>query len=486
MTTNDSQFLTDNPLGDWISGLLGLVPDDYAAYRPLVRDALLFFLERLPADHLETILAEQLKLPIAATPAHRLHALFLACPTLHKLGQVVARDRRLTPALRLQLQRLESRRPEPLPTELRTQLARLRQRHPQLQPARVALAEGSVAIVVPFELADEHAGIPHGVFKLLRPGVIEQLDIELPIWSDLGEYLAQRCLVHELPEFDYRNTLETVARLLRHEVDFLGEQAHLQAAAELYRSMPEVRIPRLLPFCTADVTAMERINGCKVTDLGDESPPLRQRFGTRILRALVATPFWQRSRDTALFHADPHAGNLLATDDGRLAILDWALVAKLPKRSCEELIGIVLAALRRDRAALCMGIERLGHILDPDRLAECIDAHLSNIGRGALPGFRWLLALFDALAARSLVRFDGQLLLFRKAMLTLDGVVADLTDTPPFDSVLISSGLSELLTTLPWRWCMPDPWRTGPAHLANADLFKLWLSAPATCLRLWR
>ena len=84
------------------------------------------------------------------------------------------------------------------------------------------------------------------------------------------------------------------------------------------------------------------------------------------------------------------------------------------------------------------------------------------------------------------MRFDGQLLLFRKAMLTLDGVVADLTDTPPFDSVLISSGLSELLTTLPWRWCMPDPWRTGPAHLANADLFKLWLSAPATCLRLWR
>ena len=35
------------------------------------------------------------------------------------------------------------------------------------------------------------------------------------------------------------------------------------------------------------------------------------------------------ARKPAMFHGDPHAGNLFLTDDNRLAILDWSLVGSL-------------------------------------------------------------------------------------------------------------------------------------------------------------
>lgn len=62
------------------------MPEAHAAYRPLLMDGLRFFLERLSPSRQAAILAEQLRLPRATSPARRLAILFRRCPTLHKLG----------------------------------------------------------------------------------------------------------------------------------------------------------------------------------------------------------------------------------------------------------------------------------------------------------------------------------------------------------------------------------------------------------------
>jgi ubiquinone biosynthesis protein len=65
------------------------------------------------------------------------------------------------------------------------------------------------------------------------------------------------------------------------------------------------------------MTAMERVDGRKVTDPGS-SPRERRRLARTLIEALIAQPFWSDSAASAIFHADPHAGNLFVTDDGRL------------------------------------------------------------------------------------------------------------------------------------------------------------------------
>lgn len=77
--------------------LFSLIPESYAAYGPLLTQALALFLAHLPAGRRGTILAEQAHLPRDTPPAQRLTALARHCPTLHKLAQVLARDRRLDP-----------------------------------------------------------------------------------------------------------------------------------------------------------------------------------------------------------------------------------------------------------------------------------------------------------------------------------------------------------------------------------------------------
>ncbi|MDQ2694232.1 MAG: AarF/UbiB family protein, partial [Pseudomonadota bacterium] len=268
-----------------------LVPQGYAAYRPLVAEGVAYFLSRLPPGRLAAIVAEQLDLPEDAAAAERIVALLRHCPTLHKLGQVVARDRRLDVQLRRRLQELESLPPRVPMDDIRAMVRReLGDANIKLAPG--ALAEASVAVVAPFTWRPAAADAPgEGVLKVLKPGVEERLHEELAIWSDLGGYLEERSRVHGLPAVDYRETLDSVRDLLGNEIRLDREQRHLVAAARFHDGDPQVIIPRLLPFCTPRITAMTRIRGVKVTDAA-LSPRQRRRLAGTVFAALVAKPFW--------------------------------------------------------------------------------------------------------------------------------------------------------------------------------------------------
>ena len=88
-----TEFLAELDIGS-------LVPAEYERYQPAVVDGLAFFLGNLPPDRVFAILAEQADLPDDAGLEDRLVAVVRHSPVLHKLGQVLARDRRLPARLR--------------------------------------------------------------------------------------------------------------------------------------------------------------------------------------------------------------------------------------------------------------------------------------------------------------------------------------------------------------------------------------------------
>jgi ubiquinone biosynthesis protein len=461
-----------------------LVPEAHAAYRPLLTDGLLFFLERLSPQRLASILVEQLKLPRTASPSRRLVTLLRQCPTLHKLGQVVARDRRLASELRENLQELESLEPTTPMEAITAVILREWGSVAGLEVASTALAEASVAVVVPLIWRDPDSSVPRrGVFKVLRPGVEEQMHEELAIWSALGAFLEQRCADHGLPVLDYRNTLDSVRRLLAHEIRLDREQAHLTQAAAFYAGSPTVLIPQLLPFCTARMTAMERVDGRKVTDSGC-SPGERRRLARILIEALTAKPFWSAEL-SAHFHADPHAGNLFVTGDGRLAILDWALVTPLSKAQRVAVVQAVASALILDEGGATRAIASLGYPSDETTLRAAVAAGLRQVRQGTFPGIDWLMALLDRLGTAGAMRFPEELTLFRKALLTLSGVIGDVSGQPSIDEVLIMTGLMQCGREWPTRGFAPFDSRAFGSHLSNADWFGLWAGLPMTMARYW-
>ena len=481
-------------------GLHELIPTPLAVWRPLVSDGLAFFLERLPAERLMGIVAElmQWQDDSDSDTARRLVALLTHCPTLHKLGQIVARHPSLNEDLRRQLQTLETLPPTTPPA---TVLARIRAElrgdignigsirnidAAQIELADAARAEGSGAVVMPFTYREDGQR-RHGVFKVLKPGIEQILAEELAILVELAPYLEARSKQLGLPAVDYRDTLETVQRLMTKEVHLEIEQENLRAAADFYADEPALLVPRLLPWCTPRMTAMERVFGSKVTD-AELSPQMRQKLADTMISALLGQPFWSTG-ERAVVHADLHAGNLFVTADGRLAVLDWSLTAALTKAQREALVAIALGGILLDADSIRRAIATLGSIAHDDPiLAETVERALDRVAfQGHVPGFDWLLTLIDELALQTATGFWEDFVLLRKSWLSLSGVIGDLIGTHSPDPQLIGLALQRFLAEMPARsLAQAQPGAQHFAsHLSNADLLRLCASPWLISLRYW-
>ncbi|HKM56668.1 MAG TPA: AarF/UbiB family protein [Isosphaeraceae bacterium] len=479
---------------DWLIGdtVIGpLLPLAYGRYRRPIVEGLRLFLRRLPGSDVAQILADQAALAADSPAAERLVALAERCPALHKLGQVLARDRRLALELRLQLQRLESLPPTtPIATieqTLSSEIGSLEKAGVVLHPP--ALAEASVAVVLPFTCAAaSREGLPpRGVFKVLKPGIEERLARELSLLEDVGSLLDDRCAAFGIPPLEYREVFEQVREKLGTEVDLGGEQRHLNEAADTYAAEPEVLIPKLFPgLCTARVTAMERVDGHKVTEPGKHDAWGRRRLAELIVEALVAGPIWSEA-PCATFHADPHAGNLFVTPDRRLAILDWSLTGALGEDERVAITQIVMGGLSLNSAQVRSALLSLAlqQRVDETILKDVVEHWLRKVRAGSFPGFSWLTGMLDDAVLRARLRAGTDLILFRKTILTLEGVLADVSGSVSIDELLPSLFLRRLVAEWPRRLLAP-PWYRGlPTRLSTEDLALLIMRLPSTPARGW-
>lgn len=465
-------------------GLPQLIPGSLAAWRPLVFDGMKFFLRGLPPPRLEAIFAAQFALPAEAGATTRAITLLSQCPTLHKLGQVLARNRQIPQEMRRALQTLESMLPA---TPIGEVLARIRAELPHRLPIRLAsqaLAEGSVAVVLPFTYR-ENGRECDGVFKVLKPGIEEKFNEEIAVWRELGRFLEQRSRELGLPALDYRRTLDSVRELLSKEIHLRIEQDNLRRAAACYAGQERILIPRLLPWCTPKLTAMQRVFGEKLTD-ASLAPTCRAELASAMVSALVGQPFWNRA-ETVMLHADLHAGNLFVTAEGRLAVLDWSLTLHLSKADRVTLVSIILGGLTLDAARIRSEIAALGSLrADDPALVRAVERALDRVVlQGRFPGFAWLLELLDELALDTATGFREDFVLFRKTWLSLSGVIHDLAGEHAPDVELLGLGVKLFLAELPERFFAAPESRHFSTHVSNADLLRVCASAWLLPARYW-
>ncbi|MCC6491813.1 MAG: phosphotransferase [Pirellulales bacterium] len=461
------------------AGVAALLPGDYARFAQPVREGLIHFLGGLSPERQAEALTRQSLLGLSATTAQRLGELARCCPVLHKLGQTIARDRRLAPDLRDQLRPLESLPPVTpltrLAQRIASELGSLDRLGVRLTPP--ALAEASVAVVVPFVYGPHHR--LRGVFKILKPGIEDRLQQELQLLERVGSYLDDRCHQLKIPELDYRSTFEQVSGKLAWELRLDQEQRHLSLAAQLHANDLQVHVPALLDFCTPRITAMERVAGANVSDFRAPDASDRRRLAELVFRAVVLRPLFARG-EAAIFHCDPHPGNLLLGDDGRLSLLDWSLATWLPESDRSVITQIVLAAVTLHDQKIVELLTLLSHQreLRSEALQAVVHARLSLIRRGQPPGLLWLIGLLDEAVEKARLKPPPEMLLFRKSLLTLQGTIRDIDSDFQFDDSLFRQWLRHFLSEACMRLFLPFGSRALPTRTSNADLVELALNAP--------
>lgn len=414
-----------------------LVPETYSNWRPPVRDSMIFVVTRLGPARLAPKLLEQIELP-PDTPAEvRLLHLIAKVPGLQKLGQVIARNQHLHPALRSALAKLENGIRDVSPDIIRTIIEKNlgpRMGTFGVQISSEILKEASVSAVVRFSWRNPESGKrERGVFKVLKPHIPEYFAEDMDYLQGLAHYFGDRHHTYGFPAHLIPDTFHKVRRLLRHEVNFRREQKTLVEAAPLYRSFPAVCVPRLIrPLCTNTITALSEEPGIKVTSAAARLPVARRRkIAEQLIEGLVAVPLFSKAKD-AVFHGDPHAGNLLYDQrTGKLAIIDWALRERLGRDQRRHLALLFLMVSLRDPVGVLQEITALGQgriRRNSPRgriVRQVIAEFLDQMPAARLASVADAMRLLERVAIKG-VRFPASLIMLSKVMFTLEGIVGDI------------------------------------------------------------
>jgi ubiquinone biosynthesis protein len=464
-----------------------LVPEKYAHWRPLVQDAMLFWFVHLSTERLAPKLVEQMELPPRTTTGRRLLKLIAKVPGLQKLGQVLARNRSLHPRLRRSLTELENGISDMHVKQVRAIIQEelgplLEANAVQIKPG--IFFEASVSAVMRFTRRNPETGRrERGVFKVMKPYIPVCFAEDMDLLAKLAKYVERKHREYGFAKRVLPETFSDVRNLLQHEVEFWREQATLGEAFRVYGSVLGIRVPRLIePLCTSKITAMTEEHGEKVTEAAKHMPRWRRaRLSESLVEAFLAVPLFSSEKE-AMFHADPHAGNLLYDKEtGNLVILDWALTERVSREQRRQLAMLFFMTALRDPDGICSqiqmmsrgGAKRKGSQVKIIR--ECVDHFVAHLPVTRMPGSADTLNLLESIALKG-VRLPAPLIMLRKVLFTLDGVLHDIGGP----DVNVVSVLARHATPL---WL--TSWKAFGAPLSLRDWLKVQSSALGYGGRLW-
>lgn len=192
--------------------------------------------------------------------------------------------------------------------------------------------------------------------KVLRPGV------EKAVTADL--FAARRILswVERWWQHPHvkrvRVVLDEFELRIAEEMDFRLEAEHAIEIAANFAGNRNVVVPKIVSELTRQrVLVMEFVEGTRI----DRLDPVTVNV-PHIVATLVEL-YVQMMLVDGLFHADPHPGNLMVSADGRIVLLDFGMVVRVPLEVRRSLMRTSIAAIKRDPAAVAAGFVALGLII---------------------------------------------------------------------------------------------------------------------------
>ncbi|MDQ1510160.1 MAG: ubiquinone biosynthesis protein [Actinomycetota bacterium] len=290
------------------------------------------------------------------------------------------------------------------------------------------LASASLGQVHRAELRD---GRPV-VVKVQRPNIRMQIVDDMDAIESIAEFADAHTEAGR--RFGFVDMVAEFRRSLMSELDYRQEAANLETLGRNLAGHTRIVVPKpIADYTTGVVLTMEYVAGRSVGNLGklaamelDGAGLADELFGAYLDQILL----------DGFFHADPHPGNVLVTDDGRLGLLDLGMVARVAPAMQDDLIKLLLAISQGDGHEAAAVAVVLGQKLEDydggrfDREAAALiqrnqGSTVADIQAGALVGE------LCRISGNCGLRLPPELTMLGKALLNLDEVARVLD--PTFD-----------------------------------------------------
>ena len=206
------------------------------------------------------------------------------------------------------------------------------------------------------------ATLPDGrrvAVKVQYPGVAGAVRADM---ANLG--LIMRLLKRISPGLDAKAIAEEVRARIDEELDYELEAQNQRALARIFRGHPFIHVPDVVGRLSRErVMVSEYVEGTGFDELKGYPPDDRNRLGEIIFRFFMGCLYRHHQ-----FSGDPHPGNFMLMDDGRVAFLDFGLFKRMDSEAVEFELRCQRAVIEDRREDLHELLAERGFLRTPDRV----------------------------------------------------------------------------------------------------------------------
>ena len=217
----------------------------------------------------------------------------------------------------------------------------------------VPIAAASIGQVYKARLHDGR----HVAVKVQYPGVAQAVRADM---QNLGIIL--RLMKMVAPGIDPKAMGDEIRSRIDEELDYELEAQNQRTVARLYRGHPFIVVPEVVTQLSHEkVIVSEFVQGMGFEELKQLPQAERDRLGEIVYRFYFGCMYRHHQ-----FSGDPHPGNSLLLDDGRMAFFDFGLFKRIPAAVAEFELKIQRVAREGDGEALIQHLHDGGFIAKPE------------------------------------------------------------------------------------------------------------------------
>jgi len=267
--------------------------------------------------------------------------------------------------------------PEQYREEFQHELAKLRDAAPTVsfkQMRRVIEDDLEEPLEELFEVFDEEpiaaASIGQVYRGTLKDGREVAVKVQYPgvasaVRADLQNLdMILRLLRRMTPGLDVKAIAEKIRERIVEELDYELEAQNQRALARIFEGHPFIVVPEVITSMSRErVLVSAYVSGVGFEELKHRSQAERDRLGEIVFRFFLGCLYRHRQ-----FSGDPHPGNFLLLDDGRVAFLDFGLFKRLDAGPVELELAAQRAVVERDAASLHRLLADSGFLPEPEKV----------------------------------------------------------------------------------------------------------------------
>jgi ABC1 atypical kinase-like domain len=221
----------------------------------------------------------------------------------------------------------------------------------------------------------------HVAVKVQHPDIADVIDGDLRTIGLAGPIVARLA-----PGSDAGALLSEVRELIADELDYEVEAQHQRRLARLFRGHPHIRVPRVhTDLSSRRVLVTEYVSGLRSEEIAQLDEGQRDRIGEIVFRFFFGLLWRER-----IVAGDPHPENWLLSPDGRVCLLDFALLRGLEHEYLDRERAVMRAVIAADPDAVRGALEHLGYLANTQSYdSAALLEHLATAGEWFLAkGFR--------------------------------------------------------------------------------------------------